>query len=330
MTKKYKTILNLIGEQPLPNYIPVKWCKDKYCLRKVISLYTKRTEKVSNRLKDVLEKDLGLNVMEREVDPYDIEKLIKEIKEIAQSESQIIFNLTGGTKPMTFAGFYLSIKKKIPYLYLQSEGDKMVLRIYEMHGEPVEQTEIIQEDFYNLETYLKLHLNGKFKTSVKRRHGGYFKDNNIGEYIEKQIFCALKSGGIETLKGVNIPPNIEIDAMVKYKHYVGVIEIKKTLKSYAVNQVVLLTIQPGLGTYIRRILVSGPPRDWNDCKDTFGRAEISYTQVIILKSLASGQLSEEDKKILVSEVKKWLENPSVENRKRMKEKCKEMLNRKER
>ena len=316
---KFKTMVNFIGEQPVPNYLPVKWGIKHLGIERVVNLYTDRTKRINDRLEKIYNGKLGIETNSLKVNPYDISGLISKLDEILSDLPSSIFNLTGGTKPMTFAGYSVSMNRNIPFLYFQSEGGKMKIRMYEVNSgtiKPLEPIEI-EDDIYTLEEYLKIHF-GEFNPEKKRGHGGYFKDRDIGQRIEKEIVQALKDHGIEVFPGVNIPPDIQIDLFVKYGHNVGIVEVKRTLKATAINQIALPSRQVRLGTYIRRFVIGGPPRDEKELQNIVDRAEIGGVYIIQLNSLQNANLSKEDKEKLYKEIKVWLESSTPDKFEKMK------------
>ncbi len=318
---RFKTMVNFIGEQPVPNYLPVKWGIKHLGIEKAVNLFTDRTEEISERLEKIYKGKLGIEANSLQVDPYNISKLISKLEKILSDLPSPIFNLTGGTKPMTFAGYSVSMSYKIPFLYFQSEGGKMKIRMYEF-GEnstisPLEPIEI-EDGIYNLKEYLDIHFD-KFNIENKRGHGGYFKDKDIGQRIEKEIIQTLEENGIEVFPGVNIPPDIQIDLFIKNGHNVGIMEVKRTLKPTAINQIALPSRQVRLGTYIRRFVVGGSPRDDRELKNIVDRAEIGFVYIILLEGLKKGTLTQEEGKRLIVEVKNWLKAPIPQNFKKMKQ-----------
>ncbi|GEM_PF-1315186 len=320
MQQRFDTIINFIGEQPIPNYVPVKWAKKHLGVNRTVSIFTERTEKINERLNRFYSSKLKLETESWKVDPYNMTETFNAIENIVSKFDNTIFNLTGGTKPMTFAGYSLAMKYKFPFLYFQTEGGKMVIKMYDTKNSELPQLVeniLIEGDIYNLEEYLAVHFD-KFRKEEKRGHGGYFKDN-IGEKLERGIMEILMQNGFEIMWGVNILSDIQIDLFVRHGHYVGIVEVKKMLKPTAINQISLPSRQVKLGTYIRRIIIGGPPKKESDMKNILDRAELANCYVIRLDSIANDRISEEDKEKLVSELRSWLENPKLEKIQKLKD-----------
>ena len=312
MQRKFETIINFIGEQPIPNYVPVKWARRYLGISRTVSIFSEGTEKINERLNRFYSSRLQLKIDGWKVDPYNMAEIFRTIETILPKSDNPIFNLTGGTKPMTFAGYSLAIKHKFPFLYFQTEGGRMVIKMYDTKNSELPRlTEdiVVEDDIYNLEEYLAVHFD-KFYKAEKRGHGGFFKDN-IGSKLEQEILEILTQNGLEVMGGVNIPPDIQIDLFVRYGHHVGIIEVKKTLKSTSINQIALPSRQVKLGTYIGKIVVGGPPKNKNDMGSVLDRAEIANCYVIQLDSLAANRVSDEDKEKLARELKSWLEFPQL-------------------
>ncbi len=310
MQQKFDTIINFIGEQPIPNYVPVKWAKKYLGIDSIVSIFTERTEKINERLNKFYSSKLQLKADGWKVDPYDMAEIFRTIETILSKFDNPIFNLTGGTKPMTFAGYSLAMKYKFPFLYFQTEGGKMVIKVYDTQkSELPELVEniLIEDNIYNLEEYLSVHFD-EFHKERKRGQGRFFRED-IGKQLEHEILEILIKKGFEIIWGVNIPPDIQIDLFVRHGHHVGIVEVKKTLKPHAINQIALPSRQVKLGTYIRRIVIGGPSSKENDMKNILDRAEIANCYVIRLDSMASGKISDYDKEKLVNELKSWLEDP---------------------
>ena len=105
------TMIALIGEQQLPNFLPVR----HYSPSHVLLVYTERTQQQYKNLKAVLEQK-KVKVYGIKTEPYDISTIVRVVneelaqnKELAQaieaSSQPPIFNLTGGTKIMDTISF---------------------------------------------------------------------------------------------------------------------------------------------------------------------------------------------------------------------------------
>jgi hypothetical protein len=127
--KKIGNLVCLVGEQPIPNLLPIR----EFQPDKVILVFSERTKKVSDNLKNLFGK--RQTEFLKVSNPYDIIGCENELQEFLKSkfsdakESEFAFNLTGGTKPMSLAAYNLARRMNAPVIYLQSEGASSVFYI---------------------------------------------------------------------------------------------------------------------------------------------------------------------------------------------------------
>src|SRR4051794_14827995 len=118
------TMIALVGEQPLPNFLPVL----HYHPDNVLLPYTTRTEKKYEYLRATLQNEVNISGLE--VDPYDIPEIARMLNEELEKQTKqpLMFNLTGGTKTMSLAAYQAAQQRLASIMYLQSEGKNT--RIY--------------------------------------------------------------------------------------------------------------------------------------------------------------------------------------------------------
>jgi|SRR5947209_4175205 len=149
-----KMMLCLVGEQPVPNILPIRHCKPD----EVALIHTRTTKRVSDNLAPLLKKDC--RVIPFEITAYDILKARSSLEKLIESQQWkpdgLIFNLTGGTKPMAWAAFQLAQELNAEFVYLQSEGGKSLLYFYRFaDGElTLEKKEIISAQL-TIDDYLR-------------------------------------------------------------------------------------------------------------------------------------------------------------------------------
>jgi hypothetical protein len=118
-----KTLIQLIGAQPLPNLLlPLYLRPDQ-----TILVYTPQTDQVRQRIESVVGQCHSIWC-----DAYDIESLVKALDEelVGQQGTDLIFNLTGGTKAMVLAANHVAMKRGALVVYLESERTQNVLYEY--------------------------------------------------------------------------------------------------------------------------------------------------------------------------------------------------------
>lgn len=225
--------------------------------------------------------------------------------QIAQNRwnpQSLLFNLTGGTKPMASAAYRLAEELGSSFVYLQSQGGRSLLyrydydqsRGYQRRRQDTEQDSEIPE-VITIDDYFKAHGIWNMKPAGKKP-------------IERVIAEALTGEFSEVRANVVFGGNMEIDLVVRQKNQVGIAEIKcgerekqSPHQKRAIEQLTA-TEQRYLGTYTKKLLILDRPLDANN-EDL---AKAHRIQVIVLPSAKSKCLSQEGRDTLVSEVKQSL------------------------
>jgi len=118
-------LVSLIGEQPIPNLLPVRYLKPGQTLL----VYTGKTRNVAQRLRRIISDSDNLRA-DIKVDAYDLDRILSVLRAGLADQKDVMFNLTGGTKMMVIAAFALAAQTAQPLVYLQSEGRKSLLYRY--------------------------------------------------------------------------------------------------------------------------------------------------------------------------------------------------------
>jgi len=285
-----KVMIALIGEQPIPNLLPVRYEKPD----RVALVYTNKTEKGFERLKNLLGDDYVDPLKIKS--PYDIfeikQDLANFINENRFKSSDIIFNLTGGTKPMAFASYHMAEDLSCPFIYLQSEGGKSIIFRYEfLEG----RIQLISKDsipnLLIIDDYLKAYLNSYSRTS---------NDNPF----EGLVYDALCNSVDECVRSIT-HGNLEIDLVMQCGNQVGIAEVKsgkKALKKEGIDQLNTAAEQRYLGTYTRKFLIL----DREIGSENRELAEAHRIRIIELKSGEKCALSQEDQNKLIKVIRKDL------------------------
>jgi electron transfer flavoprotein alpha subunit len=250
-------LISLIGEQPIPNLLPIKYLKPN----KTIFVYTTRTEDVARRLRRVLSGDANLKT-DIKTEPYSFKYVLQDLLKKIPEDEEILFNLTGGTKVMALAAYSLALHKNARFIYLQSEGHKSLLARY--HFENGFPKSIAEKEelpaLISINEYLNAHLPGY-------EAEGYSKDKkgkiNEGGKFEKAIYTALSTRFDEILSGVRpkgVKNQIEIDLVIREKNQVGIAEIKLgggDSGKRALDQLKMAGGREYLGSYTKQFLIVG-------------------------------------------------------------------------
>ena len=248
-------MIALVGGQTLPNLLPVR----HYHPEKVLLVYTSATRGQCQRLISVIGNETVVESLE--VDAYDIGAFSEQLKNnLQQSQkisdpSEVIFNLTGGTKSMVIAAYQVAASRKSPVLYVQSEGKQTVVYFYQWQSDQLYllETQLLKE-YINAHDVLSLYLGPENETWKKGKPAD--KDGGL---FESAIAQALHNSGYETLCSVKIyKDQIDIDVLFRYQNNIGILEAKtlddaKGLGLEGIRQ--LSNTIRHLGTYTRQFLV---------------------------------------------------------------------------
>ncbi len=301
-----KVLISLIGEQPVPNLLPIYHLKPE----EVILVYTNFTQQVFKRLKRLLKPAISVNPPKEEenqsVDPYDIPRIVNSlfdfIKKNKWDSSELIFNLTGGTKPMGFAAFEVAKQLNCHFVYLQSQGSQSKLFFYKFDHDEVKsiKCEIIPEAI-TLHDYLMSFLDGY---TIKEEF-----ESSKGWQFEKAVYQILEPKLDECFAGVKLAEAIDIDLVCRLGNQVAIVEVKqgeKARKKEGIDQLNTAGSREFLGTYTKKVLVID--RVWDHTRSNLRRlAEAHQITLIELPSFsASGIISEDEAKLAVEIIHRLL------------------------
>ncbi len=243
-----KILINLIGEQPIPNLLPILHFKPD----KTIVMHTQRTFAVALRLQKIVK-----NIELVSTKPFDFPENIKKLHSIYEDSGDYIFNITGGTKIMSVALFQFALEKKAKVVYLESQNNINKLVYVIENNEISNQVEMISE-LIDVETYIKAHVSDFYLAKPEN-------PNLFGVKFENAIIQAIKSNGFEVLQGVKPKKEgdqLEIDAVIKKKgtNNFAIVEVKSggedEKRKQGIDQLSTAGSREYLGIYTKRILIS--------------------------------------------------------------------------
>lgn len=278
-------LILLVGEQPAPNLLPTRHLKPDVALL----VYTDRTEAIANRLGNLLS-----GCQHLKVDPYDLPRIrdvLQDFLEQKFSGYRLLFNLTGGTKPMSLAAFLVAYKHQAPFMHFQTEGGRSLLYHYQFNGSGIVRLDRKEEisETIKLDDYLRLQI-GNYTTEPPQNK------------FEQQVYETLRDiSGLEVLSSVR-PQGLEaleVDLVIRLGNQVGVVEVKTKGDKSGIDQIQAVAEQRYLGTYVAKFLVSGKSVDLNNKN----LAKAYNIEVIELTSFtAASTLSAEDRQILTTRI----------------------------
>jgi hypothetical protein len=291
-------MISLVGEQPIPNLLAVLYGRPE----RAVFVRTERTRPVDEHLRSALgarsnEHDITIDDDPVEVNPYDMTDSESKINELIENKGwppdRIVFNLTGGTKPMALAAYRLAERFFCPFLYLESEGSKSVVYHYRFsEGLELEKQEevppLIDIDFY-LRAYLQ----------------GYTDTEEFKNEFEKMLYKVLQPELNEIKHSVKPLPELgglEIDLVLRCGNRVGIAEAKtgkKARSKEGIGQIIAAAEQRFLGTYTEKFLILDREYEPNNRQ----LALAHRITIIELPSAQSGELSKEDREKLIQTVK---------------------------
>jgi len=292
------TMILLIGEQPIPNLLPVLHEKPD----DVLLVYTEKTQGQMNRLRSLLDGRYGCD--ELEVSPYNIVetkmKLGDKLTEKGWRGKQAVFNLTGGTKTMAFAAYELAVRLGSDFLYFQTEGvQSLIYRYTTSGGDPMLLSGKPQPvgTLLTIDDYLRAYVGRYTVNGFSTGDGGKF---------EEAVHDAIKPLVDECVAGVRFSSTVEVDLVLRCGNQVGVVEVKlgKPNKD-GIDQLTAACGREYLGIYTKRFLISA--RSWENLDELKDLAGARGVDLIELPSYHQfGKISESDVETLKQKVKKGL------------------------
>jgi Holliday junction resolvase-like predicted endonuclease len=278
------TLISLVGEQATPLLLPMLYLQPE----RLLLVTTKRTRPIAERVAAMFP---HVDVSE-DIPAYDIPKIyaaLTEIVKVAKEETdEILFNLTGGTKPMALAAHQLTRERGAGWLYLQSQGAQSLL--YRYRPEREEQPYTVER----VSALLTLDL-------VLRAHLGKYGEKEPQDPAEELIVRALAARIDEYKTSVTHGGALEIDLVLRCGNQVGIVEVKtgkSARKKAGIDQLNTAAEQRYLGTYTRKYLILDRKMGSNNRE----LAEAHRIQIIVLPGLQKGKISSKERQTLLNAV----------------------------
>jgi hypothetical protein len=290
-----KVMISLVGEQPAPNVLPLRY----FVPGQVALVHTDRTQKFASRIAKVT----GGKIVQPfcKTEAYHVDLIRAELHAYIEkhhwSGSNLIFNLTGGTKTMEFAALEVARELRAQAFYYQTENNQSLIHPYRFNGyDLVCETPIPFEANLKLDEFLRLY--------IEHYEMGGFQDD-----FERKVAEVMRELGpnyetLFNLRLTGVGPNVEIDWVVRFGNTFAVGEIKlHATKKAGIDQLNGVTDQRTLGTYTKKFLISADELHPND----FELAQAYRIKVIILPSGRKEKLSDDDVEVLIKAIKVEME-----------------------
>jgi hypothetical protein len=178
-------LISLIGEQPIPNLLPIRYLQPAENLL----VYTAKTEPVARRLRRIVSgrPDLAADLR---AEPYDFDGLRQQLAARLAGRGEVLFNLTGGTKMMALAAFSLAAQGGFPFVYMENKGSTLLRYHFESGASVLKETTPLPK-LISTRDYLNAHLDGFQETGFHQEKNGQL---SVGGQFEQAVFQALENG----------------------------------------------------------------------------------------------------------------------------------------
>lgn len=288
-------LVSLIGEQTIPNLLPILHLNPAENLLAHTS-NEKSSLKPAQRLKKMLPVEAETSLLQ--VDSYHVDKICTKLEAAIGTHTETVFNLTGGTKPMSLAALEVARKHNAKCIYYQTEGvrgrdQQSVLHWYTFDHDgnlAFEKSEPLPT-LLTLDMYLKVHI------------GDYEEEKSAqpkaGDVMESAIRSALQNvvDEIKTnVKPLGVKDQAEIDLLIRRGNNIAALEIKsggKGSNKHALDQLTTVVAREYLGIYASRVIVT---RSDDDSRSNWYKALASALRVEVIEvgSLKDNRLNDQD------------------------------------
>ncbi len=291
-------LISLIGEQPIPNLLPIRHLKPS----QLLLVYTSRTSQHVKRLEKLVTNDVQ-QLVTIQIEPYAIletrEAIVEKLEEVTQQSAKLTLNITGGTKNMSLAAYMVAARFASPVIYLQTEGHQSLLHQYHFVEDELQlQNRQILPTLINNHDYIFAHV-GEYQPLGHDRK----TSDQRGILFEKEVVARLSPCVDEITVGIKPIADLEIDLVVRCGNQVGIVEVKTGKKTrLGIDQLNTAGGRAYFGTYTEKFLVSDFP-DWAQRSNQTELAETRNIQIIELPSFAqNNQISNLEAQYLVQTI----------------------------
>ncbi|MFO0578875.1 MAG: DUF1887 family CARF protein [Polyangia bacterium] len=210
----------LIGEQPIPNLLPILHFRPE----RILLFYTKLTKRRAENLAAVAAQRTHGLVDSFVVEPYDAASIYEVLNTSVGSRpgSELLVNLTGGTKPMMLAALQFAVARAAASLYFTSEAQLNEIFFFPCTTLPLPR---IMPLPFDTTLDVSLHAAAFGRTPERPRQQG---KNVCQEALEGAVAAALTAAVPEFFDEV-VPGArfglVEIDVIVRYRNQIAFCEV---------------------------------------------------------------------------------------------------------
>lgn len=192
-------LLTLLGEQPIPNLLPLWQFREFDCVRFVA---TDRTQPLAENLARFILSDSVLRsvsvVPTLLLPAYDLPTaralIASAIAEAGRPPGGLVINLTGGTKLMSLAAMQAAYGQAVPLMYVSSEQN--LILTYSSDGVEINRRQIsvqITVEQYLLAHEIEVSERINFQSASENQKPPPPKE---GDWLEDMVFTAVKRSGL--------------------------------------------------------------------------------------------------------------------------------------
>ncbi len=310
-------MIELVGDQPLPNFLAVKHFQDD--IDQVLLVYTDEKKEEKRKLEDVLTKTLHVKVEKVETQAHDVSTIIQRLREKLNAlhigpQQQPVFNLTGGTKAMSLAATRVAQELNAGMMYIASQNRDV--HIYHLEWRNNELAPAGDEKILpciTLKDVFDMHLGWLSNEQRNWEIYGPSKDKKGGGPFEELVAGTLQRHRdlVDEVvsRVITLNRQIEIDIAIRLGNHYGIIEAKsgENKKLKAVKQ--LSMAWPLLSTYARpfHVMTIPTPDDHKPLKDALGITSIS----LLSYDKEKNTISADDEIELMTRIEHAFEVPGV-------------------
>lgn len=275
MDKPPMLLLSLVGEQPIPNLLPL-WQLPHYSEVQLVASATTRS--VAKQLKKAIQQDQALQHLSvlktLEVHPYHIgDARAKITAALLQHQAQgktVQINLTGGTKLMSLAALQAAYGSGAALIYVSTEEKQIIW----LASDGSEQNRQPIEVHISVWQYLNAH---GLEVEASATNPYAAAPPKEGDHLEESVFTQLKASGLfdDVRRNLHIRKQNgkkqvrnELDVVVTRNGRLAVISCKSgTVESesgrrayhQAIYELAAISRREAAGIYCGKVLVSNQP-----------------------------------------------------------------------